>query len=118
MELDALIGDDDLLDPVAFRRLAQLCADAFFRAQITPAMTLEWITDGFTVLTGVTPDDVVAGYSLQRLLHPADHRAAEAWFSRLRGGAAGAIELRILRTSGEERWMRIAAEPLRDRRGD
>ncbi|WP_062344275.1 PAS domain-containing protein [Novosphingobium sp. CCH12-A3] len=117
----------DLTDQVSVED-ALYESEARFRALVESIPQIVWSTDAqgrhdyfnsrWTEFTGLNPA-AVADDEWQRLVHPEDWpNVAEVWGECLATGNAYDIEYRFRHWSGDFRWLRVMALPVRDRDGD
>lgn len=102
-------------------------SEARFRALVESIPQIVWSTDAqgrhdyfnsrWTEFTGLDPN-AVAHDEWQHLVHPDDWPlVARTWEDCLATGVPYDIEYRFRHFSGEYRWLRVMALPLRDREG-
>lgn len=103
-----------------YRVISERGSDYAFALTAAPDLpfTLEWVSAGFTAITGFTPDEIERRWL--RLIHPSDRqRAVEALKKILPALGETELECRIIHKSGEERHIitrfRAVAHPS-DRR--
>lgn len=98
-----------------YRTLARLVQGYIFEAQLRPdfGVRFTWADDEFADLFGCTRHAInCRGW--QSFIDPRDHASAEQRIAQVASGAPVNVELRITSLAGHKRWLRMAAEPLRD----
>lgn len=103
-----------------YRAVSELSSDYAFSLKIGDdgTITLEWITDAFYTITGMTPDAMKDLAAAQQVIHPDD----VSLFGELLGmgpedtalitRAMEGIDFRIITTRGELRWMHGFLRPV------
>jgi len=99
------------------RIVSELTSDYSFSVRVNPDRTMvrEWITEAFSRITGYEPDEV-GEEEWERLVHPDDHELRRQQFRRAFATGRAIHEYRIVRKTGELRWLREHARiiPLDD----
>ena len=89
-----------------FAGLGHLDADGVLR--------LESVTDGFSLLTGYTVVELERSGGWTALVHLDDQAATANALREVSAGGEFTGELRVVTRTGEVRWLRVIARPLRD----
>ncbi|MBI4499844.1 MAG: PAS domain S-box protein [Gemmatimonadetes bacterium] len=100
-----------------YRVISEVASDFAYAARVEPdgKISLEWVTDAFTRVTGYSSGDSLGGFTGRLLpIHPDDYAAARAHIERLLAGHPDAREFRILTRSGDARWLAVRARPVWD----
>lgn len=98
-----------------FRQISEAISDFTYslRVEEDNRLNLEWLTVAFLRLTGYSAAEVqTMGWT--QLIHPEDHGLAHLHARRLLEGEPDACELRVISATGEIRWLRNSARPIRD----
>ncbi|HZU38833.1 MAG TPA: PAS domain-containing protein [Gemmataceae bacterium] len=118
---DRKLAEERLRESEACHRLiSDLTSDYNFCCRVGPddSLLLEWATPGFTAVTGYTVEEINAAGGWAWIVHPEDRevlaRRGRAW---IRAGQRVINEIRMLTKTGEPRWIRYAAQPVRDPEG-
>ena len=77
------------------------------------AIHTEFLTEGFTRLTGLTVEDVRARGEWPSIFHPDELPAVAAHMNRLMAGEKVVSEARIVTRRGEIRWIRYSAQAVK-----
>ncbi len=77
-------------------------------------LVLESVSEGFARVTGYTRDEFNAQGGAAFAIHPDDLLLALRGLDRLVSGESDTNEIRIIRKSGEVRWLRYLARPEKD----
>jgi PAS domain S-box-containing protein len=96
------------------RIVSELTSDYSFSVRVNPdrSMVREWITEAFSRITGYEPDEIDEG-EWERLVHPDDHELRRQQFRRTFATGRAIHEYRIVRKTGEPRWLREHARVIR-----
>ncbi len=118
-----LIGFTGVSQDVTQRRMAEefnrviseAVSDVAFSYTVRDGLlALDWVTDAYERVTGHPARGDDQGQIWTPITHPDDlDRVAEAE-SRVLGGTATVDEFRIMTPTGQARWVRIYATPVRD----
>lgn len=96
-----------------YRLLTELISDyAYCLVRAGSGWRLAWASSDFLGLAGYTPDEVEAG-GWQLLIHPDDRPLTDARLADLEAGRSVTCEFRVVDRSGQVRWMRDHARPVR-----
>jgi len=98
-----------------YRIVSDLSSDYAYSYRIAPdgAITLDWITQAFTRITGYTAAELQPGVLLP-VVHPEDRHLIERGRKELLAGHGYAAEIRIVTKDGEVRWLSDEARPRWD----
>ena len=98
-----------------YRALARLVRGYVFEGRLLSTGTIDftWADDEFGAIFGCERQELNRR-GWQSFLDPRDRQSAAERLSDLSRGKTVEMELRIVSTTGEKRWLRIAAESLRD----
>jgi signal transduction histidine kinase len=88
-----------------------------FKATRSGSLAVEWLSPGFSALTGLPTRRCRTCVDLLSLVEDEDRASAEAHIAVLLGGTPDERDLHIRARSGEERWLRFRAVPIRERGG-
>jgi PAS domain S-box-containing protein len=99
------------------RVLYTLTADYAYALQVTAEGDLiyEWVSDGFSKITGYTLDELVLMGDWKYIIHPDDQPLARQRRERWLIGQGDVCEWRLCTRSGQERWLHDRARPIWDR---
>ena len=100
-----------------YRAISELTSDFAYGVRVGPEgrMTLEWITDAFQRLFGITQAELEALEDWFTLVHPDDQSKLNQHIQTLlESGRPETIEVRLITASGAVRWLRITNRPLFD----
>ncbi len=102
-----------------YQQLSGMTSDFVFRTTFVgqSETELEWISDGFTRLTGYSLDEVRTHKQLTAFVHPEDIEAFEGNNRRLVGGKTVDFQYRIITKTGDTRWVRLYGRPEWDETG-
>ena len=98
------------------RVISELVSDYAFSYQIAldGTVTLEWVTDAMTRITGYTPDEMSGLAAWQATTHPEDHAIAQRRRQRLHAGQSDVSEYRMFAKDGRIIWLRYYSRPVWD----
>jgi two-component system cell cycle sensor histidine kinase/response regulator CckA len=96
------------------RIISELTSDYSFSVRVDPDGTLvrEWLTEAFSRITGYEPDEIGEA-EWECLVHPDDHELRRQQFRRAFASGRAIHEYRIVRKTGEPRWIREHARIIR-----
>jgi PAS domain S-box-containing protein len=96
------------------RIASELTSDYSFSVRINPDRTMvrEWITEAFSRIRGYEAEEIDQA-DWERLVHPDDHERRRQQFRRTLATGHAIHEYRIVRKTGELRWIREHARVLR-----
>jgi PAS domain S-box-containing protein len=98
-----------------YRMVSELCSDYAYSYRIAPegVISLDWITQAFTRITGYTVAELQTGVLLP-VVHPEDRHLIERGREELLAGRRYSAEIRIVTKAGEVRWLSDEARPQWD----
>jgi PAS domain S-box-containing protein len=98
-----------------YRIISELSSDYAYSYQLLPdgAVSLDWITQAFTRITGYTADELQNGVLLP-VVHPEDRHLIAKGRTELLAGRPYSAELRIVTKDGRVRWLNDDARPQWD----
>ncbi|MFQ5425844.1 MAG: PAS domain S-box protein, partial [Gaiellales bacterium] len=101
-----------------YRIVSELTSDYHFSVRVDADGTMEreWISEAFNRITGYEPDELSEA-QWEQLVHPDDHAIRREQFVTAINTGSLIHEYRILRKSGELRWIREHARVIRDEDG-
>ncbi len=101
------------------RVIAEMISDYAYIFRVTPEGELvgEWVTESFLQRFGYTLDAIDARGGWQSLVYPPDLEIARAHARKVASGEVDTCEMRWVTASGEIRWLRDYAKPVRDETG-
>src|SRR5690349_11907307 len=101
-----------------FQAIAELISDYALAYRLRPdgSLSLEWVSDGFTRVSGYTAEELNAS-GWAPILHPDDLWIARRLVEGARAGEGGTFETRLITKPGEVRWLRTVCRPRRDGAG-
>jgi PAS domain S-box-containing protein len=107
--------EDSQTNEEFFRLITDLTSDYAYACTIAAdgAIHTEFLTEGFTRLTGLTVEDVRARGEWPSIFHPDELPAVAAQMNRLLAGEKVVSEARIITRCGEIRWIRYSAQAVR-----
>jgi PAS domain S-box-containing protein len=102
-----------------YRAAVDLSSDYAYAARVEAdgRESIEWTAGALEALTGFTPGELLARGGWPTLIHPDDRALLKAHRQRVLTGETDAVELRIIRKDGEERWVRSRDRPTLDADG-
>jgi PAS domain S-box-containing protein len=108
---DRAVARERLLD--RYRAAVDLSSDYAYTAEVDADRheRIVWTAGALETLTGFTPTELLARGGWPTLIHPDDRALVKAHRQRVLGGETDAVELRIVRKDGEERWVRSRDRP-------
>ena len=94
-----------------FRMVTETISDWVYGFRIEPdgKIVWDWVTSGFTLVTGYSIDA-----DLAEILHPEDKAVAEERFRHIQALHPHVSEYRIVTKSGETCWVRDSVTPVAD----
>jgi len=97
-----------------YRILSEWISDFVFSFRIDPggAVTLEWITEAFSRITGFTHQTLNTNGAWQQLVHPDDWSLLELLFQSLLENRPDKSEFRIITKNGKECWLWVYGFPV------
>ena len=98
-----------------YRIVSDLTSDYAFSVRVGSDGTLEreWITEAFGRITGYEPEELSESM-WEQLVHPDDHAQRRLQFQQAIASGQLIHEYRIIRKSGEVRWIREHARVIRN----
>jgi len=98
-----------------YRLVSELTSDYSYSFRVTAegGLDAEWATGALQWMTGYTFDELREGGGWESLLFPDDLPIAHSQLEVLMAGDSSVVEYRIVTKSGEIRWMRDFARPVR-----
>jgi diguanylate cyclase (GGDEF)-like protein/PAS domain S-box-containing protein len=102
-----------------YRKISELASDYIYEISINTEgqMVVEWLSKGFTQLTGYTVDDVKYPGLWKNVIHRHDLPGLMRMFQAILSGRAGEHEMRVLKPSGDLIWLHISGQPEWDDQG-
>jgi PAS domain S-box-containing protein len=103
-----------------WRRIAEMTCSFAYALEVAADGTTEiaWLSPGFTELFGYTGPEIERAADLgPMVVPPEDLPVVEAWMARAVAGERGVIEHRARTKSGDTRWVKNHAYPVRDATG-
>ncbi len=97
-----------------YRMVSKLVSDYAFFVRFKPdgSMAYEWVTDAITQITGYSSDEV--SFNPQHYYHPDDVARFAADIEAVRRGESKSGEYRLQTKTGEQRWVSISRQAVRD----
>jgi len=98
-----------------YRLASELTSDYIFTVAVDPAgeMVVDWMSEGFTTLTGLTLDDVRLPSLWPDVIDSVDMPAFDDFFAELVAGRAASVEIRLQAADGQILWLSIKGKPQR-----
>jgi PAS domain S-box-containing protein len=98
------------------RIISELTSDYNYTVRIDAdgTSTLEYVTEGFTRITGYTVEEVNARGGWIILIHPDDLDVAWQGHLHVMSGVVNTSEIRLISKKGETRWVRNLNKPVWD----
>ncbi|HXF99387.1 MAG TPA: PAS domain S-box protein, partial [Bacteroidota bacterium] len=98
------------------RHISEIISDYAYSFRVLEDGTLrgEWVTDSFRHTFGYTLQEVQNMGGWQKMVHPDDLPAALEHVRKLLQGERDICEMRFVTRTGESRWLRDYAIPVRD----
>ncbi len=99
-----------------YRKISELASDYIYEISVNSEgqMAVEWISKGFTQLTGHTVDDVKYPDMWKNVVHRHDLPGLMHMFQAILSGQARGHEIRVIKPSGDLIWLHISGHPERD----
>jgi PAS domain S-box-containing protein len=99
-----------------YRMISELTSDYAYLLHLKAdgGIAYEWVSEGFTAMTGYPLETLARPGGWSRLIHPEDLSLVSQRPSRWLLGHPDVSEFRILTPSGQELWLRDYTCPLRD----
>jgi two-component system cell cycle sensor histidine kinase/response regulator CckA len=99
-----------------YRAISELVSDYTFgfRVEADGAISLEWVTDIFTRVTGHTQDAIGSIEAWEQLIHPDDLIRVRTERVKMLGGDTVVQEYRVRHNDGQMIWLRVYSRPLID----
>jgi PAS domain S-box-containing protein len=96
-----------------YRIVSELTSDFAYAMRIAPdgKATVEWLAGAFSRITGYTMEELGPVDAWRRILHPDDWPVMQKRIKNLYSGKPDVSEYRVIRKSGEERWLLDRARP-------
>lgn len=96
-----------------YRAILELTTDYVYTAQVGPGerLSIEWVSDAVSTVTGYTRAELVALDGWHRLIHPDDIAIVRERVATLIAGRSDIREFRIITKDGETRWLRDYMRP-------
>lgn len=85
-----------------------------FRVEEDGALAREWLTGDVLPVTGYTREELTIHGGWDTLVSPSDQVAPSIQLEKLLSGEPCTVEYRVRTKSGEERWFRDKARPVKD----
>jgi PAS domain S-box-containing protein len=98
-----------------YRVVSEQISDFAYALCIAPdgEVTVDWITDAFSRISGLTPQEVKQFNNWKKLIHPNDLPLVLQRMQRLFNGQPEVGDYRIITESGAVRWLRNYSRPVR-----
>lgn len=98
-----------------YRVVSEQISDFAYALCITSngEVTVDWITDAFSRISGLTPQKVKQCNNWNKLIHPNDLPLIRQRMQRLFDGQPDVSDYRIITKSGAVRWLRDYSRPVR-----
>jgi len=99
-----------------FRMVTQAISDWVYAYRVEPGgrITWDWITPGFTTVTGYRTDEFGSYAELAKIVHPEDRHLAEERLKYIKAIRPYVSEHRIITKKGEICWVRNSINPAAD----
>ncbi len=99
-----------------YRVISELVSDYAFayRLDADGAVTLDWVTDAMTRITGYTPEEMRTAQDWHKATYPEDLPIALQRRQRLHAGQSDVSEYRMVAKDGRTLWLRFYSRPVRD----
>ncbi len=97
-----------------YRVVSELTSDYAYSLLVDSGgrLTLDWVTDAFTRITGFTGEEVAQRGGWITLAHPEDVERAVSNARTVFQGNSNVFEFRIVTKAGETRWLRSYNRPI------
>jgi PAS domain S-box-containing protein len=97
-----------------FRIVADLTSLFAYVVRVLPEgkLRVEWVTDGFTKLTGLSSEALAA---LEEHVHQDDGKALRQRSQQIAAGKEVVVDYRLRMSGGEYRWIRDSLQPMRSK---
>jgi PAS domain S-box-containing protein len=98
-----------------FRIISELTSDFAYADRVEPdgAIVSEWVSDAVARVTGYTAQEI-SSQGLRSIVHPDDWPIVRQHIKNVLAGQTDVCETRIITRSGQVRWLRDYARPIRD----
>ena len=92
-----------------YASISKLTSDYVYHISISPdrQMTVDWITEGFTKITGYTLDDIVRPDKWEKIVHPDDDSNNKSKLESIMLGNNEEYECRIITKKAETLWLHV-----------
>lgn len=99
-----------------YRIMSELSSDYAYSISVHAdgRQVRDWVSDGFTQITGYTLTELSEHEDWQKLIHPDDMAAVKERVDKLYSGQEVDTEFRIITKAGETRWLHDFARPVWD----
>ena len=99
-----------------FRMVTEAISDWVYAFRVEPdgKFVWDWVTPGFTAVTGYRTDELRANADLIKIIHPEDRHVIEERFRYIRALQPHVSEYRIVTQNGEICWVRDSITPAAD----
>jgi diguanylate cyclase (GGDEF)-like protein/PAS domain S-box-containing protein len=96
-----------------YRKISELASDYIYEISVNSKgqMVVEWISKGFTQLTGHTVNDVKHPDMWKNVIHRRDLPGLMHMFKTILSGQARGHEMRVIKPSGDLIWIHISGHP-------
>lgn len=101
------------------RIITEMISDYAYIFRVSPEgeLKVEWLTESFTKVFGVTREDIDARGGWLSMVLPEDLAMAREHARKVISGKSDVIEMRWVTASGDVRWLRDYAQPVFDASG-
>ena len=98
-----------------FRLITDLTSDYAYSCTVKPdgSIRTDFLTEGFTRVTGLTVEELRARGDWPSLFHPDELAGAVSYTDRLMAGEKVVHEARIITRSGDFRWVRYSVQAVK-----
>ncbi len=109
---EALRGSEE-----RYRMLSEITSDYAYSVRIDAdgSVSIEWITEAFTRITGYDVELIDEKSFFEVLVHEDDRPAVKRRYKHLLAGSPDVNEYRILTKDGRTRWVRVYGRPVSDK---
>lgn len=101
-----------------YMAVSEMTSDYVYHIRVSndSQLSVDWITEGFTRVTGYTLDDMRHPFRWENIIHPEDLSDVMEFLRKVIMGSSEMLECRVLSKKGVTLWMRVIGRPEWDGR--
>ena len=101
-----------------YRLLTELSSDYTYCLRLSDkGIEMEWVTEGFTELTGFSKEEIAERGGPESIIHPEDEDVVETALTDLLEHGQGNLDLRVVSKFGRTIWISVHYRVVSDREG-